>query len=174
MDNKILFTESQKFKQWWLWLILLGINGFLLYGFYIQLLIKQPFGDKPMSDNGLIVAVFISILVSLLFYTIKLQTIIKDDGIYYRFFPIHKAFRKFIWDRIKLSFIRKYNPITEYGGWGLRFGLMGMGKAVNISGNKGLQLVLTTNSKILIGTNKPDELNEVLSRIGQIKELLPS
>ena len=174
MDNKILFTESQKFKQWWLWLILLGINGFLLYGFYIQLLMKQPFGDKPMSDNGLIVAVFISILVSLLFYTIKLQTIIKEDGIYYRFFPIHKAFRKFTWDKIKICFIRKYNPIAEYGGWGLRFGLMGMGKAVNISGNKGLQLVLTTNSKILIGTNKPDELNEVLSRIGQIKELLPS
>lgn len=170
MDNKILFTENQKFKQWWLWAILLAVDGFLLYGFYKQTLLGQPFGDRPMSNTGQIIAVIISILVTLLFYTIKLQTIIKEDGIYYRFFPIHKAFRKFTWDKIKLCFIRKYNPITEYGGWGLRFGLMGMGKAINISGNKGLQLVLTTNSKILIGTNKPEEINEVLSRIGQIKE----
>ena len=42
MDNKILFTENQKFKQWWLWAILLAADGFLLYGFYKQTLLGQP------------------------------------------------------------------------------------------------------------------------------------
>jgi len=169
MENKILFTESQKFKQWWLWIILLSINLLLIYGFYIQIIKGQPFGDRPMSNNGQIIGAIISVLVTILFYNFKLQTIIKEDGIYYRFFTIHIAYRKLTWDKLKFSFIRKYSPIFEYGGWGLRFGIMGKGQAINVSGNQGLQLVLTNNSKILIGTNKPEELNEILAHIGQIK-----
>jgi hypothetical protein len=42
--------------------------------------------------------------------------------------------------------------------------------AYNISGDKGLQLEFTDNKKLLIGTNKPEELNEVLSKIGQLKQ----
>ena len=32
MDKEVLFTERQRFKQWWLWLILLGVNGLFLFG----------------------------------------------------------------------------------------------------------------------------------------------
>ena len=67
-------------------------------------------------------------------------------------------------------YVREYSPIAEYGGWGLRGGFFGKGSALNVSGNKGLQLELKNNKKILIGTNKPKELSETLSKIGQIIE----
>ena len=38
MDEEVLFTERQHFKQWWLWLILWGINGLLLFGVFKQVL----------------------------------------------------------------------------------------------------------------------------------------
>jgi hypothetical protein len=67
------------------------------------------------------------------------------------------------------SYVRQYSPIAEYGGWGLRLGLFGKGQAYNVSGDKGLQLEFTTGQRLLIGTNKPEELNTVLLSIGQLK-----
>jgi hypothetical protein len=67
------------------------------------------------------------------------------------------------------SFVRQYSPLTEYGGWGLRPGLFGKGTAFCVSGDMGLQLEFTDNKKLLIGTNKPDELTETLNKIGQLK-----
>ncbi|WP_291104519.1 MULTISPECIES: DUF6141 family protein [unclassified Flavobacterium] len=169
MENDILFTEQQKFKQWWLWLILLAVNFVFIFGIYKQMILGQPFGDKPMSNIGLFMGFGIVLLLTILFYYFKLETTLKTDGIYVRFFPIHIKYKIYTWDMINKSFVRKYNAITEYGGWGVRYGIFGSGKALNVSGNQGLQLVFANNKKLLIGTNKPQELSEALLKIGQLK-----
>jgi hypothetical protein len=170
MENDILFTEQQRFKQWWLWLILFGINFIFIFGIFKQVIGGQQFGDKPMSDNGLFMGFGIVFSLTLLFYFFKLETIIKTDGIYVRFFPIHIAYKKYAWDTINKSFVREYNAIGEYGGWGIHYGIFGSGNALNVSGNKGLQLVFTNDKKLLIGTNKPQELTEALLKINQHKQ----
>lgn len=170
MDNEILFTESQRFKQWWLWMILLGINGLFLFGVYQQVIGEQQFGDKPMSDTELLIITGLTLLLTFLFINFRLDTIIKRDGIYVRFFPFHMTFKHYNWNNLTKSFVRQYSAISEYGGWGLRFGLFGKGKAYNVSGNKGLQLEFNNNKKLLIGTTKPDELTETLNKIGQLKQ----
>ena len=170
MASEILFTERQRFKQWWLWLILLGINVLFLFGVFKQVIGGQQFGDKPMSNVGLLVTTGLTILLTLLFVNFRLDTNIKKDGIYVRFFPFHLKFKHYTWDNLTKSFVRQYSPLTEYGGWGLRLGLFGKGTAFNVSGDKGLQLEFTNNKKLLIGTNKPDELTETLNKIGQLKQ----
>ncbi len=87
---------------------------------------------------------------------------IKTDGIYVKFFPFHMSFRHYPWDQIHKSYVRKYNPILEYGGWGLRG--LGKNRALNVSGNQGLQLELEGNKRLLIGTRKPDELNNIIHK----------
>ncbi|WP_447636336.1 hypothetical protein [Flavobacterium microcysteis] len=169
MANEILFTERQRFKQWWLWLILLGINGLFLFAVFKQVIAGQQFGDKPMSNIGLLITAGLTILLTILFLNFRLDTLIKKDGIYVRFFPFHLKFNYYAWEKLTKSFVRQYSPIAEYGGWGLRYGFLGKGKAFNVSGDKGLQLEFTDNKKLLIGTNKPEELTEVLKRIGQLK-----
>ncbi len=170
MDNEILFTEKQRFKQWWLWIILLGINVLFLFGFFKQVIGGQQFGNKPMSNTGLIIVTVVFILFTLLFMNSRLETIIKKDGIYVRFFPFHFKFKYFSWNVLTKAYVRQYAAIAEYGGWGLRFGLFGKGTAYNVSGNEGLQLEFTNNKKLLIGTNKPVELTEALNKIGQLKQ----
>lgn len=169
MNKEVLFIERQKFKQWWLWLILSGINGLFIFGVYKQVLGGQQFGDKPMSNEGLLFAAGLTILLTILFLNFRLETQIKKDGIYVRFFPFHLSFKHFTWDKIAKSFVRKYRPISEYGGWGLRLGFFGKGKAYNVSGDNGLQLEFTDHTKLLIGTNKPDELTATLEKIGQLR-----
>ncbi|HEY0055542.1 MAG TPA: hypothetical protein VGB63_09315 [Pedobacter sp.] len=170
MDKDVLFFEKQKFNQWWLWLLLLLVNGLFFFGFYKQVLCGQQFGNKPMSNNGLMVACILSVLITILIYNHRLETWITKDGIYVRFFPFHLSFKHFTWDTISKSFVREYNPIGEYGGWGLRLGLFGVGNAYNVSGNKGLQIEFFNRKKLLIGTKKPQEITAVLDEVKQFKK----
>ncbi|HEX8561967.1 MAG TPA: hypothetical protein VF676_03200 [Flavobacterium sp.] len=170
MDN-IIFKERQKFRQWWVLLILLSINGVFIAGIYTQVINDRQFGEKPMSDQGLIIGTILVFLFTFLMLNFRLDTIVKRDGIYVRFFPFHLKFKEFTWDNLSKCYVRKYSPISEYGGWGLRIGFFGNGNALNVSGDKGLQLEIATNKKrLLIGTNKPEELAKAIAKLGQIKE----
>lgn len=166
MENEILFTETQKFRQWWIWLMLLGVNGIHLFGIFKQVIRGEQFGDHPMSSTALIISVAVTFLISLFILNVRLETILKKDGIYVRFFPFHIKFKNYSWDTITRSYIRKYSALSDYGGWGVRIGTFEKGTAFNVSGNKGLQLEFGNNNKLLIGTNKPEELLTVLNSIG--------
>jgi hypothetical protein len=170
MEKEILFTERQKFNQWWVWLILLGINGLFMFGVFKQVFGGQMFGNNPMSDTGLLIATGLTILLTILFMNFRLDTQIKKEGNYVRFFPFHFSFKHYTWSALTKCYVRQYSAIAEYGGWGLRLGIFGKGTAFNVSGDKGLQLEFKTNKKLLIGTNKPDELTETLNKIEQIKQ----
>ncbi len=163
MKNEILFSEKQKFTQWWLWIILLGTNGLIAYGVITQVFMGKTFGDKPAGNTELIIVLLFTFLLLVLFYLFTLETLIKTDGIYVRYFPLHMKFRHYPWEQVRKAYVRQYNPILEYGGWGLRG--MGKNRALNISGNQGLQLELEDYRKLLIGTRKPDEINEVLQKL---------
>jgi len=167
VNNSILYSEQQKFKQWWLWIILLGINGLFVFGIFTQVVAGQPFGDKPMSDIGLLITAGLTFLFTVVFINLRLETVIKNDGIYVRFFPFHVKFKHYPWESISRSYVREYSPLMEYGGWGLRIGIFGKGMAFNVSGNKGLQLEFTNSKKLLIGTNKPEELTTALHKLGR-------
>ncbi|TCK85085.1 DUF6141 family protein [Albibacterium bauzanense] len=169
MNDKVLFSEQQRFRQWWFWLILLGINTLFILGAYKQVIERQQFGDKPMSNEGLIFATGLVVLFTVLFVFARLETQVKNDGIYIRFFPFHISFKYYPWDKITRSFVRKYRPLVEYGGWGLRFSIFGSGTAYNVSGNMGLQLQFTDQKKLLIGTSSPEELIKALNEINQFK-----
>lgn len=170
MNEEIFFTERQRFKQWWLWIILSGVNGLFIFGVIKQVICGQQFGDKPMSNTGLLIATGLTLLLSILFLNFHLDTIIKKDGIYVRFFPFHAKFKYYPWDNLEKCYTRKYSAIAEYGGWGLRLGVFGKGSAYNVSGNMGLQLEFVTQKKLLIGTQKAGELHEVLIKAGQLKQ----
>jgi hypothetical protein len=60
-----------------------------------------------------------------------------------------------------------YDPILDYGGWGIKYNRHG--KAYNVSGNKGLQLYLKNGKRILIGTQKESELTNFLTLINKLK-----
>lgn len=164
MNTAILYSEKQKFKQWWIWLIVVFINVLYIYAVYRQILLGEPFGNKPMSNQWLLVFSIVPILLFILFLISKLEMQIKPDGIYVRFFPFHLKYRVLLWQDISRAYIRKYSALLEYGGWGIRYGLFGKGMCYNVSGNMGLQIEFKNNKKILIGTHHPEEINKVLPK----------
>ncbi|WP_133553949.1 hypothetical protein [Pedobacter duraquae] len=161
MEHQLLFTEKQRFNQWWLWLILLAVNGVALYSMYNNGAMQQSSGNiQTWLSLG------IPLLVTVLIFTAKLETRITQDGIYVRFFPFHLTFRQYTWDKIQNLSLRKYSPIMEYGGWGIRYS--GNGWAFNTTGNMGLQLEFPDNKKLLIGTKKADDMKRVLEKMSHV------
>jgi hypothetical protein len=169
MERKIFYTEKQKFKKGWLWLILLGINAFPLITIFKQEMSGQEAGADGLNGNALIFCIGLSILCVLLFLGTQLETLLKEDGIYVRFSPFHLKPKHYPWSSLTKCYVREYSPITEFGGWGWRIGLFGRGIAYNVSGNKGLQLEFSNGKKLLIGTARPDQITEVLEQMGELK-----
>ena len=155
--DKILFYEKQRFSQWWLWL-LLGIIGIFIFK-PIYAVIAE---NKEISTDQWI-GILILVLVIVLFLLVSLETKIKEEGIYVKFFPFNPKFRFYPWFEIDKVLVRKYSPLMDYGGWGIRFGRNGT--AYNIKGNIGLQLKFKNGNALLIGTQKPEELQKVLDQI---------
>mgnify|MGYP006086436107 FL=1 len=153
------FKETQKFSQWWLWLILLFIGALPILGIYKQLIIGEKFGDKPMSDLGLIIfAVFVFSLIAM-FWFMQLKTEIDQNEIRMRFFPLVK--KRVSWEEIKNAEIVNYGFV---GGWGIRLSTK-YGTVYNMKGDKGLAIELLNGKNFLIGTQKPNELIAMLEKI---------
>lgn len=164
-ENEILFSEKQKFTQWWLFLLLFGISGLFVYALYVQLIVGTPFGDKPIGNAGLIAISVFVLSINALFFATRLETQIDAKGIYVRFYPFQRKLKFYAWTEIQKATVRSYKPLLEYGGWGIRYGFSGKGKAYNVSGNEGLQLELKTGEKFLIGTQKKEQIALVLEKI---------
>lgn len=164
MKQEIPFSETQAFRQVWIWLLLGGLVLFMAYGMYQQLAFGLLWGDRPMSDPGLILTVVLMQALLFLFGMMRLETRIDALGVHARFFPFHWRFRDFPWDDLVECRVRRYSPIAEYGGWGLRIGFFGRGSAWNVSGDQGLQLVFRDGRQLLIGTRRPKELEAALDR----------
>jgi hypothetical protein len=82
-----------------------------------------------------------------------------------RFIPFHLKEIFIAWNQLDECYIRTYSPLGEYGGWGIKYGLGGAGKVYNVSGNQGLQLVFKDGARLLIGTQKPLELQEIINKL---------
>ncbi|GAB5538446.1 MAG: hypothetical protein Salg2KO_05490 [Salibacteraceae bacterium] len=153
-----IFTETQRFTQWWLWMLILGTAAFPIFGLYKQILLGEPYGDNPMSDAGLIVASILIFTVVILFLIIRLKTVINSHEIGLLFFPFTQ--NKVKWEDVKDAKVVKYGFV----GYGIRLWTK-YGTVYNIKGNNGLAIELKNGSKLLIGTQREIELKEFLNRL---------
>ena len=62
-----------------------------------------------------------------------------------------------------LSTSSSYRPIADYGGWGIRAGRDGE-RVLNARGNRGVRLELADGTRLLIGSQRPEELAETIER----------
>ena len=164
MHTPILFEEIQHFRQKWFWWLMIAMNAFLITGFFANAFIHHEVNND--TSAGLLTAIFVIAIITLLLHHSGMVTQVRSDGIYVKVMPFHSSFKFFSWHSIDQVYIRTYNPITEYGGWGMRHTLNGV--AFNVTGNIGLQLVFNNGAKLLIGTQQPEQLAAALIILGKL------
>ncbi len=162
-----IFKETQRFDQWWLIVLMIFV---LLISFYS---VYQKFKILDDDDNSKIIALVTTIgtlfVVNLFIFSLKLKIRIDERGITYQFFPIHFKPKNIAWPELNTCYVRKYSPVKEYGGWGIRalnkkvlMGFKGNGKAYNVKGNMGIQLEFKDAGKLLFGTQEPEKARQVI------------
>lgn len=156
---QLLFTEKQRFTQWWLWLILGAVNLLFLAGLYQQLVRGIPFGNNP-APNGVLIGVLIFTLgLSWWFGRLELRTEIDAQEIRVVFSPFTR--QTMPWKDVASAEVVDYGFV---GGWGMRFGTK-YGTIYNVAGRMGLALVLKNGKQLCIGTQQAEELRRVLANL---------
>lgn len=156
-----IFIEEQKFTQSWLFIGL--AIAFVVVTIPIvkdwNTISQGSFSEIMNNLGGFLVILF----VFALFNFFKLKTRIDEKGVYYQYLPFHFSYRFIPWDAISKCYLRNYNAILEYGGWGMKFSFRkSKGKSFTVKGSIGLQLEMMNGKKILIGTQKKDEIQRTL------------
>lgn len=163
METPILFQEVQATGNDGLRRVLQVLAVIFAAALLLNIVLQK--GETNMLTHVFLTVSLACILASL-FMTFKLVTQIRPDGIYVRYPPLRFGFARFEWKDVRQVYLREYSAV-EYGGWGIRISPSGWGYIV--PGNTGIQLVMQDGSRVLITTNRPDEVKEVLRKLGHGK-----
>ena len=164
-----IFKETQRFNQWWFISLQVIVLLVLIFKF-INEFQKIENNTSAKSIIPLVLSFIIMVLVFFFIGSIKLKTRIDEKGVFYQFYPIHFKFKTVAWSDLSKCYVRKYAPISEYGGWGIRgfgkkglIGFRGKGRAFNIKGNMGIQLHLVDGGNLLLGTQNPEKAKATIN-----------
>ncbi|MDF4204420.1 hypothetical protein PXD56_15705 [Maribacter sp. SA7] len=169
MKEGVQFKETQKFTQWWLWLIILApiilavlnILSSILYVFSGFSSVDSENVSVSWISGRVSTIQFIYFLIyvgTILFLALsKLKVVVSNNEIKIR----HLLFFKRV---INLSDINESKNIDyDFVGYGIRK-TKKYGTVYNVKGKEGVAITLTTGKKYLIGSQKSEQFLKSLSK----------
>lgn len=173
--EKVLFSEEQRFTQKWIWLLIIGATLIsvvpTIYGIFSQEITGKPWGNNPAETEVLILILLVEIIIMggliILFIKMRLKIEIKQDGLWFSYPPFMRKIQQIKKEEIEKFEVRTYNPVTEYGGWGLKGS--SKNKAYNVSGNTGLQVYLRNGKRILFGTQHGHAIENAMKKMMNVE-----
>lgn len=150
---KASFKEVQRVDSLWplLLLAITLVSNWVLY-----------FKMQENNWDYFYISVSTAMLISGLLVMTRLTTHIDSRGISFRLFPFQWKEKTLLWQDIELAQVRTYKPIQDFGGWGLRWSRNG--RSYSVKGNNGIQLVLRNQKRILVGTQKSEIVEEMITQ----------
>ena len=152
------YSETQRFRQLWIW-ALVTVPAIITIS-SMTWAIFNTYSNSILILTTFFCSIFLSSIVYLV-YIASLDTKTTADGVYIKFRPFHHKWIQFPFESIQGATSFKYNPIRDYGGYGIRYG--SKGKAYNVNGNKGVLIKFSEGNPLLIGSQKYLELSAVIN-----------
>jgi hypothetical protein len=110
---------------------------------------------------GLLATVLVPYLLVIAMLHMTTEVTATEVRVWFGWVPIYR--RALPLTGIRSNHVVQYRPILDYGGWGIRAGRNGE-RVLNARGNRGVRLELADGSKLLIGSQRPEELAETIER----------
>ncbi len=153
--SRFLFEETQSLNQKWTRLIVLFqslVTIFVTVALYSDV--------DGLSFFIFVVPIwFFLLVISGIFLLPRMKTKIDAQQISLHFHPFFK--KTIPLSQIKSAEVLNYGFV---GGWGIRLWTK-FGTVYNTKGNKGLALVLKNGKKLVIGTQREQELKKIVAQI---------
>jgi hypothetical protein len=141
MTQEPLFRETQRMRQRWIW-ALLALTG------------------VPVLVFSSVVGLILILTVAAFIYSIQLNTEVRMDGIYLRFAPIHRSFRRLPFDQIEQVERTEFGLLT-YGGIGIRW-IPGTVAYMTTLGS-GIKIDRENAKSVVIGSQQTSALLETIN-----------
>jgi hypothetical protein len=143
------FREEQRFCQPWLMVLMAACTLAAAWG-----------GQITHAGTWVVLAaVAFPAAIWAWLLSMTLITEVRPEGLYVRF--------KMLWPEriipnsqiVKVE-AKRYRPILDYGGWGVR----GVAPVIafNVSGNRGVLLSMSNGQYLMVGSQRPDQLATAL------------
>jgi hypothetical protein len=144
------FQESQKLAagiRAVVWIIIIPVVALIAFD------LKR----EPSLEAALGLALVIALNATLYFLLLNgtAHTRIDTQGIHYKYFPFVRKWKLINWNQIKRVTIGNVSPLSDFGGWGYRFG--GKKKGIILSSGKAIIIQLDTGKTFVITTRMPDQ-----------------
>ncbi|MBD3240780.1 MAG: hypothetical protein GF331_09365 [Chitinivibrionales bacterium] len=160
------FHEEQRFRQPWLWALLLvvafGVGFPALHELWVRYVAQPPGSQDSAPDSVLIAATLVTCIIALgiplLFLVLRLEVDVGDGLVRIGFVPFHT--RTINCADIMSCNARTYRPLLECGGWGIR--RIRGGWAYTVAGNEGVELTLRDGRRVLIGSARARDLTKAI------------
>jgi hypothetical protein len=154
-----IFVEQQRFRQWWLWVTVIGVCAIELTAFAILY-----FKSRRFEAMIPLVVGTIPIALLILNYSTRLVVRVDVDGLHVRFWPFSRL--DLPHRRIVSIAVEDYDPIGEFGGWGVKGPPARWGWCYTVNGRRGVRIELDNRHRLLIGSQRADELAEAMRSAG--------
>ena len=158
-DRRPVFREVQRFPLRRVALALASPPCFVLGLLIWQVLLGHPWGKHPMSNGDVIGWTVFLWLIYFRLITVRLVTEVRPGELLIRMRGLWRL-RRVPLDRILSVETITHDIARDYGGYGFRS--IRDGKAYVASGSRGVRVTLTGGEKVVVGSQRPDELAQAL------------
>ena len=158
-----LFREAQRFRMWMFWVPIAIVTFVIWWQFTEQIIRSNPQGSQPIPDwAAWVLAIVFGLGFPAFAVVVRVFTEVRPGWLSVGLYPFSTACIDLA--EIENAEVREYSAMREFGGWGIRTGRSG--KCYSAYGTQGVQLWLKGDKRILIGTQKVDELAAALRTAG--------
>jgi hypothetical protein len=160
--SNIHFKEQQQMREVWLWLIVAGAALVSIGGLIAAGLSKQ---ETEMDVTiGFAILIPVQVLVLGSFYISRLEIVVNEEGVHYKWYPFQRKFRIIRRTDISNFYVRN-GPIFKRG-----ISLVpGYGWAYSASGGKGIQFELKSSRKVFLGSQRVSAFRSAVESLMQLK-----
>lgn len=179
-SSQTLFFEKQRYNLRWLWLIYILLGAPLLlmviYSSYEQLFVTNPYYEQPEASKWVLYSLNSATLILLLVVPFLIHSLVLKIWI----FPQLVRVKLGIWYRreIELEDIRQvealtFDPVKQFTGRvrQKRAWLEKKQNTFSVRGRKAVKLVLKNGMEVLLGTQRPEEMEKILKPLVQEQRL---
>jgi hypothetical protein len=153
-----VYSEQQSLPEGVVWPVALFL---LLIGFGALALTVSRNGIYS-GGVGVVAIILLAFFVGIFFaFAFRMKTEIKGDLLLVRMRPL-KDLTLRVEDVSNVEPV-SYNPISDFGGWGVRYGLGG--RMYSARGDRAIKLTLKSGEVLYIGTGQPDRLSAEIRRL---------
>lgn len=153
--NETLFEETQKSPPSWVWVL---VGAIVMKNADELLSVDEPSnrGDKFSTSRRLSNRTRLTLIAAVgwLLGLLKLETQVRDEGIYFKLYPLHHSFRRIPWEELQEVELQDYSGFNSLYGRGFRWG-PGI-RIYSVAGDRSLVFHRTTGADVALTSQNPD------------------